>query len=95
MRVIALIAALALAGCQAEKPLVGGVVLNVKEIDLGLETRDPAKRYEDPLFPEVGWQVEVQLDDGSAVSVPHTGARRYEPGERVRLLRQEDGELLL
>jgi outer membrane lipoprotein SlyB len=45
--------------------------------------------------PEVAWQVEVRLDDGAAVTVIHNGPRRYEPGERVRLLVDPDGALLL
>ena len=48
-----------------------------------------------PLVPEVAWQVEVRLDDGSAVTVTHEGARRYKPGERVRVLLDEAGALLL
>jgi hypothetical protein len=95
IRVIVAAALIVLAGCQVEQPLLGGTVLDVTEIDLGLEPKDPAKYYEDPLVPEVAWQVEVQLDDGSAVTVPHNGTRRYEPGERVRLLVREDGRLLL
>jgi len=45
--------------------------------------------------PEVAWKVEVQLDDGSHVTAIQTGARRYAPGERVRLLIDADGALLL
>jgi len=44
---------------------------------------------------EVGWRVEVRLDDGKAVTVTHAGTRRYEPGERVRLLLDAQGALLL
>ena len=93
--IIALVALLALAGCQIEEPLLGGTVVEVMEIDLGVEPKNPVKHYEDPLVPEVAWRVEVQLDDGSAVTVDHNGSRRYEPGERVRLLVGEDGRLLL
>ena len=46
-------------------------------------------------MPEVAWKVEVQLDDGSQVTAVRTGARRYVPGERVRLLIDADGALLL
>jgi hypothetical protein len=45
--------------------------------------------------PEVAWQVEVRLEDGSAVTVTHQGPRRYEAGERVRVLLDEEGALLL
>ena len=72
-----------------------GTVMNVMEIDLGIEPQNPARHYEDPLVPEVAWKVQVQLDDGSAVTVKHHGERRYEPGERVRLLVDRYGALLL
>ena len=87
--------ALSLAGCRFDEPTLGGTVLSVLEVDLGAEPENPARYYEDPLVPEVAWEVEVQLDDGSAVTVIQNGSRRYEPGERVRLLVDEDGALLL
>jgi len=37
----------------------------------------------------------VRLDDGSAVIVVYHGPQRYEPGDRVQLLRAHDGGLLL
>jgi hypothetical protein len=37
----------------------------------------------------------VELEDGSQVTTLHTGARRYAPGERVRVLIDADGALLL
>jgi hypothetical protein len=95
LRALLLAAFLALAGCAHEEPTVPGTVLSVLEVDLGGEPDNPAKYYEDPLVPEVAWQVEVRLDDGSAVTVLHNGPRRYEPGERVRVLRDPDGPLLL
>ena len=95
MRALLVAALLALAGCQFQEPTVAGTVVSVMEIDLGREPKYPSKHYEDPLVPEVAWQVEVELEDGNAVTVTHEGARRYEPGERVRLLRDEHGALLL
>lgn len=95
VRALLLAALLALAGCQFQEPTVAGTVVSVMEIDLGREPRDPAKHYEDPLVPEVAWQIEVELADGNAVTVTHEGERRYEPGERVRLLLDERGALLL
>lgn len=95
LRAILLAALLALGGCVHKEPTVAGTVLSVLEIDLGGEPDNPAKYYEDPLVPEVAWQVEVRLDDGSAVTVLHNGPRRVEPGERVRLLLESDGALLL
>lgn len=95
MRTLVIAALLALAACRAEDPTLGGTVVDVTEIDLGLEPRDPAKYYEDPLVPEVAWKVEVELDHGGRVTLTLDGSRRYEPGERVRLLVGEDGRLLL
>lgn len=98
MRAILLAAALALAGCQLEQPTLGGTVVSVMEAERGEDLaylEESAKHYDDPLVPEVGWKVEVRLDDGSAVTVIQTGPRRHEPGERVRLLRDAEGALLL
>ncbi|HZO00656.1 MAG TPA: hypothetical protein VFB93_05620 [Burkholderiales bacterium] len=86
---------LALAGCcQFDEPTLGGTVISVVEAAQPEEREDP-KYYEPPLVPEVAWKVEVQLDHGGAVTVTTHGARRYEPGERVRLLVDAAGELLL
>ena len=95
MRFILFAAILALAGCEVDEPLLGGTVVSVMEAERGEEPEQSPKYYEHPLVPEVAWEVEVQLDDGSAVTVTHNGARRYEPGERVRLLVDPEGELLL
>jgi len=95
MRALLLAAILALAGCELDEPTLGGTIVSVMEASLGEEVEESPKYYEHPLVPEVAWRVEVQLDDGNAVTVTHEGARRYEPGERVRLLKDEDGELLL
>lgn len=96
----ALIAAavLALAGCQAGESTLGGTVLEVKPVEQALDLSQlekNAKVYEDPLVPEVAWKVQVRLDDGREVTVKTEGERRHEPGERVRLLVDADGELLL
>lgn len=91
-------ALLALAGCQADEPTLGGTVVGVKEAehtDALSYLDESAKYYEHPLVPEVGQRVEVRLDDGSAVTVQHNGPRRYEPGDRVRLLKDSHGELFL
>jgi outer membrane lipoprotein SlyB len=87
--------ALVLSGCQVEPATLPGTVLSVEE------TRQPLpeellKFDDDSLrLPEVAWKVEVQLDDGSHVTAVRSGARRYVPGERVRLLIDADGALLL
>ena len=88
-------ALLALAGCQLQEPTIGGTVINVTEARSS-EHVDPAPRYyEDPLVPEVAWQVAVRLDNGNTATVIHKGSRRYAPGERVRIIFDEDGALLL
>ena len=88
-------ALLALAGCQLRDPTIGGTVIDVTEARAS-EYVDPApKYYEDPLVPEVAWQVAVRLDNGNTATVIHKGSRRYAPGERVRLIFDQDGELLL
>lgn len=74
---------------------MGGTVLHVEEVERVEQAELDWRHYEDPLVPEVGWRVEVRLDDGSAVTLTHAGTRRYEPGERVRLLVDSQGELLL
>jgi len=98
MRAILLAAMLAIAGCQLDEPMLRGTVVGVLEAERGGDAdslEESAKHYEDALVPEVAWQVEVRLDDGAAVTVIHNGPRRYEPGERVRLLVDPDGSLLL
>lgn len=96
MRAILAAALLALAGCQLQDPTLPGTVVSVVAIEQPeVEIEDSAKYYEHPLVPEVAWQVEVRLRDGSAVTVTHEGPRRYETGERVRVLLDEEGALLL
>jgi hypothetical protein len=98
MRALLLVAFLALAGCRMDDPMPGGTVLRVVEVerapDLSVLEQN-ARVYEDPLVPEVAWQVDVRLDDGSEVTVTTQGERRHEPGDRVRLLVDREGELLL
>ena len=95
MRAILLAALLAVAGCQLQEPTLLGTVVQVVEIEQPEESDESGRSYEPPLVPEVAWQVDVRLDDGSAVTVTHEGPRRYEPGERVRVLVEEDAALLL
>ena len=89
------VAAAALAGCQVQEPTAHGTVLSVQEAKQVL-AEDLAKFDDDNLrLPEVAWQVEVELADGSQLTATHTGPRRYAPGERVRVLIDADGALLL
>jgi hypothetical protein len=87
-------AAAALSACQIEDA-AWGTVVSVHDVDRGEDLEDLAKYDDHPLVPEVGWEIVVVLDDGDAVTLTHNGARRYAPGERVRLLLDDDGALLL
>jgi outer membrane lipoprotein SlyB len=95
LKALAVAALVALAGCQLGDPTIGGTVVNVTEAQASEHVEPAPKYYEDPLVPEVAWQVDVRLDNGNTATVIHKGSRRYAPGERVRLLRDEDGALLL
>lgn len=95
MRAILLALLLTLAACGAEAPIVGGTVVAVTEVTQNGEELDLPGTYDGLLVPEVAWQVEVRLDDGSRVTATRSGARTYMPGERVRLLLDADGALLL
>ena len=96
VRALLLAALVALAGCHREPPLLGGTVIEVAEAHTPAEEHDDSgKTYEPPMVPEVAWKVDVRLDDGSTVRVIHHGARRYAPGERVRMIVDSDGALLL
>jgi len=88
-------ALLTLGACQVQEPTARGTVLSVQEAKQALP--EELVKFDDGnlRLPEVAWQVEVQLDDGSQVSTLHTGGRRYAPGERVRVLIDADGALLL
>jgi hypothetical protein len=92
---LVLCALLVLGACQVQEPTAPGTVLSVREAKQSLP-EDLVKFDDDNLrLSEVAWQVEVQLDDGSQVTTQHTGGRRYAPGERVRVLIDADGALLL
>jgi hypothetical protein len=95
VRAILFAALIALAGCHFQEPPLRGTVVEVMELLQAEPPDESGKSYEHPLVPEVAWKVEVQLDDGGAVTVMHEGERRYEPGERVRLLLDQNGALLL
>ena len=96
MRAFLVAALLALAACSAGEPTLGGTVVSVTEAAVQVpEELDLPLAYDGLLVPEVAWQVEVWLDDGSRVSVTPSGARQYLPGDRVRLLLDADGALRL
>lgn len=88
-------AAVLLGACGTREPIAEGTVVNVQEIVQHEERDDSGRYYEPPMVPEVAWKVDVRLDDGSEVSLGHKGEKRYAPGERVRLLIDDEGALLL
>jgi hypothetical protein len=93
MRIVLLLAlALVLAAC-GESALTGTVEA-VRETE-PREAPELPHAYDHPLVPEVAWEIVVRLEDGTAVVVLYSGTQRYEPGDPVRLLRAEDGALLL
>lgn len=93
--IAAIVLGLALAACGTREPIAEGTVVSVQEIVQHEELDDSGRYYEPPMVPEVAWKVGVRLDDGSEVTLGHRGDKRYAPGERVRLLLDEEGALLL
>ena len=87
--------AAALSACGTHEPTAEGTVVSVQEIVQSEERDDSGRYYEPPMVPEVAWKVDVRLDDGSELTLGHKGEKRYAPGERVRLLIDEEGALLL
>ena len=100
MRGIAVALFLALAGCGGAEPatiddgIAWGTVLSTEQLPDG-DLPDPRSAYDSLLVPGVAWQVVVQLDGGSAVILTHRTERRYARGERVRILFEDNGVLLL
>jgi outer membrane lipoprotein SlyB len=93
---VALFVAANLSGCEADEFTVWATVVGVEELDH--EQEPPPEltlRDEDIRIPEVGWKIDLRTDDGQTVSVQRQGNRHYEPGERVQLIRTDDGDLLL
>ena len=88
-------AAVLLGACGTHEPTAEGTVVSVQEIVQPEERDDSGRYYEPPMVPEVAWKVDVRLDDGSELTLGHKGDKRYAPGERVRLLIDEEGALLL
>ena len=65
---------LALGACQVQERTARGTVLSVQEAKQALP--EDLLKFDDGnlRLPEVAWQVEVQLDDGSQVRTPCTPA---------------------
>lgn len=95
MGVLALFVAATLSGCEADEFTVWATVVGVEELDTGQPPPELNLRDEDIRIPEVAWKIEVRTDDGQTASVQRQGGRHYEPGERVRVIRTDEGDLLL
>jgi hypothetical protein len=95
VRIVVLAAAAFLSACQLEDPLAWGTIVSAEEVLHAEDEVNLPRYYEHPLAPDAGWEIVVQLDDGAPVTLMHNGTRRYEPGERVRLLIDGAGALLL
>lgn len=92
---LALFVAATVSGCDADEFTVWATVVGVEELDSGPQPPELTLRDEDIRIPEVAWKIEVRTDDGQTASVQRQGARHYEPGERVRVIRTDEGDLLL
>ena len=97
LRIVAMLAAAAvfLAACNPDEIAEWATVVAVQEAEANEPAEEPVLHYDDLTIPEVGWQIDLRLDDGSVASVTRKGGPRHEPGERVRVLKRDDGELLL
>jgi outer membrane lipoprotein SlyB len=92
---LALSVAASLSGCEADEFTVWATVVGVEEVDSGQQPPELNLRDEDIRIPEVGWKIELRTDDGQTASVQRQGSRHYEPGERVQVIRTDQGDLLL
>jgi len=80
-----------LAGCAAPHApqdfdfsgLSTGMIESVRQVPLDIHAFQEA--IEHKINPDVGHQLLIRLDDGRAVTMLE-GMRRFEPGERVRIV---------
>jgi hypothetical protein len=87
--------ALFLTACGPEDFTTWATVTAVQEVETA-EAPETSTAYDDDLrLPQPGFRLELQLEDGATLSVEQKRNRRYEPGERVRLIRDAEGDLLL
>jgi hypothetical protein len=87
--------ALLLTACGPEDFTTWATVTAVQEVETA-EASEASPAYDEDLrLPEPGFRVELRLDDGATLSLEQKRSRRYETGERVRLIRDAEGELLL
>ncbi|MGQ0547078.1 MAG: hypothetical protein ACT4P3_17385 [Betaproteobacteria bacterium] len=99
MRRLVLLFALVLSACGVEQHSIDdgiawGTVLSVEEAPRA-DLAELTQAYDHLLVPEVAWKIVVRTDCGYAITVRQDGERRYEPGERVRVLIDDAGALLL
>jgi hypothetical protein len=92
---VTLMLAVALAACEAEDFVTWATVVGVEEVEATEVPQELLLHDYDLRIPEVGWKLELRLDDGETVNLTRNGARRFEPGQRVPLLRRDGGDLLL
>lgn len=92
---VGLFIVVSLSACDAEDFTTWATVTAVQEVETGEAHEEPGPREEELRIPDANFQVELRLDDGETLSLQHNGERRYTPGERVRLIKDHLGELLL
>ena len=100
IRILSIVAAglfiaFSLSACDAEDFTTWATVTAVQEVETAEPQEEPGPREEDLRVPQPHFEVELRLDDGETLSLQHNRGRRYMPGERVRVIRDDSGELLL
>lgn len=95
MKRLLIAALLALGACTSPAPSEIIVWATVERSqDLGTAEEAPAY-YEHPLAPDAGAEIVLRLDDGNKVTVVNGAERRFEPGQRVRVVVGSHGAFLL
>ena len=89
--VAALVAAAASSTTAAE---AYGVVESVREVPLGKHPAGLAEVFEHAINRETAQELVVRLGDERAIVVVQDGPRRFEPGERVLVVRDGKNGLL-
>ena len=99
---LALALSAALAACGPGDPtsagaeaLTWGTVEALQDAGEADPQAEPAADYEHSLLSDPGEELVVRLDDGTRVTVMASAGRRYESGQRVRVLVGPEGALLL
>ena len=91
---VGLFIAFSMSACSPEDFTTWATVTSVRELEV--PEPDQHRLYDDDLrVPPPHYQVDLRLEDGKTVSLEHNGERRYAPGERIKVLRDRTGALLL